>query len=169
MNNHRWSGFHFLCASLFLVVLLAPLRAQASAELNVMPLPANCQMGSGSLKIDGAFSVVLAGYKEPRLERALDRFTRQLSRQTGLVLPHGATDPAQATLVVTTDHQSKLVQEPGEDESYALEVTPGSAKIHAATPLGAMHGLQTFLQLISISAKGFIVPAVNIQDQARFV
>src|SRR5216684_1515389 len=56
----------------------------------------------------------------------------------------------------------------GEDESYALEVSPDGAKIEAATPLGAMHGLQTFLQLVEVSPNGFTAPAVTIQDKPRF-
>jgi hexosaminidase len=145
------------------------LSAQSSNELKVMPLPAKVQLGDGSLKIDGSFSVALSGYQEARLERATNRFLTNLGHQAGLVFGKGANDPAKATLVVTTDHASKPVQEPGEDESYTLDVTPTGAKIHAATPLGSLHGLQTFLQLVSISADGFAVAVVNIQDQPRFV
>jgi hexosaminidase len=71
-------------------------------------------------------------------------------------------------LVVSTDHESKPVQEIGEDEAYTLDVTTSGAKIHAASPLGAMHGLQTFLQLVAITPDGFTVPAVHIEDEPRF-
>ena len=157
------------CAVFLLALLAAPLRSQSANDLNVMPLPAKAQLGSGSLKMDGTFSIVLAGFQEPRLERARERFLVHLGHQTGLVFAHGATDPAKASLLVTTDQASKPVQEPGEDESYTLEVTASGAKIHAANPLGSMHGLQTFLQLVTINADGFAVPAISIQDQARFV
>jgi hexosaminidase len=56
----------------------------------------------------------------------------------------------------------------GEDESYSLEVKPDGATLHAANPLGVLRGLQTFLQLVSISPDGFVAPAVSIQDQPRF-
>src|SRR5271166_495433 len=143
-------------------------RAQSTSELNVMPLPAKAQQGSGALKIDGGFTLAMAGFREARLDRAGQRFLVQLNRETGIVFGRGAADPAKATLVVTTDHESKPVQEVGEDESYTLEVTATGAKLHATTPLGGLHGLQTFLQLVSISPDGFVVPAVNIQDQPRF-
>lgn len=166
-------NFRICLTTICLVALLsawpAPLSAQSAAELNVMPVPAKYQPAGGSLKIDGGFSVALTGYQEARLERARDRFLVQLGRQTGLVFSHSATDAAKATLVITTDHESKAVQEPGEDESYALDISATSAKIHAATPLGSMHGLQTFLQLVSITADGFAAPAVSIQDQPRFI
>jgi hexosaminidase len=144
--------------------------AQSPAELNVMPLPAKAQLGSGALKIDVGFTLAFTGYREARLDRAAQRFLVQLNRETGLVFAQAAAsaDAARATLVITTDHASKPVQELGEDESYTLEVTPTGAKLHAATPLGTMHGLQTFLQLVAITPDGFAAPAVSIQDQPRF-
>ena len=54
--------------------------------LNLMPLPANVQPGTGSLRVDSTFSVAFTGYTEPRLERASERFLHQLARQTGLPL-----------------------------------------------------------------------------------
>jgi hexosaminidase len=132
-------------------------------------MPSKLQIGSGSLRIDGSFTVALAGYREARLDRAGQRFLTELAHQTGLVFSHKPADARSATLTVTTDHEGKPVQDPSEDESYTLEVTSTGAKIHAASPLGSMHGLQTFLQLVSTTADGFAAPAVNIQDQPRFV
>jgi len=167
-NFRSWSIAVSLLA-LYAALNSNGLLAQGANELKVMPLPAKAQLASGSLKIDGSFSVVLSGYQEVRLERAKDRFLTTLSHQTGLVFGHASSDPTKATLVVATDHESKPVQEPGEDESYSLEVTAGGAKLHAANPLGSLHGLQTFLQLVSITADGFTVPVISIQDQPRFV
>ncbi len=144
------------------------LHAQSPAELNVMPMPAKAQPDSGALKIDGGFTFAFAGFREARLDRAGQRFLVQLNRQTGIVFGHSPVDPAKATLVVTTEHEGKPVQELGEDESYTLDVTPSGAKLQAVTPLGTLHGLQTFLQLVSIAPEGFLVPAVSIQDQPRF-
>jgi hexosaminidase len=156
-----------LMLSLFLVACMSA-RAETSPDLNVMPLPAKAQLGNGALKINADFTVAFVGFREARLDRARQRFMEQLKRETGMVFGHGATDPEKATLVVTTDHESKPVQEVGEDESYTLEVTPSGAKLHAANPLGTLRGLQTFLQMVSITSDGFAVPAVSIQDQPRF-
>src|SRR5207237_2976407 len=49
-----------------------------------------------------------------------------------------------------------------------LEVTSAGAKLTAPTPLGTLHGLQTFLQLVDVAPEGFSVPAVMIRDQPRF-
>src|SRR5271166_1589923 len=153
---------------LSLAVASMSTRAQSTSDLNVMPLPAKVQMGSGSLKIDREFSITFAGFRDARLDRAGQRFLTTLHHQTGLVLGHGPADPAKATLVVTTDRDSKPVQELGEDESYTLDVTTAGAKLHAANPLGVLRGLQTFLQLVSIAQDGFVVPAISIEDQPRY-
>jgi len=133
-----------------------------------MPMPSSVQAGSGSLAIDGNFSVALTGHSEARLDRASERFYRQLSRQTGLIFARRSAEASKATLVIHTDHANKTVQELGEDESYSLEVTSTGAKLNAATPLGTMRGLQTFLQLVDVSANGFAAPALLVTDQPRF-
>src|SRR5713101_6818999 len=137
---------------LVLCVLLYPAMTTAQQPgLNLMPLPANVQPRTGNLGVDSSFSVAFTGYTEPRLERAGERFLRQLARQTGLPLALKPAKTANATLVIQTDHASKEIQELGEDESYVLEVTTTGAKLTAPTPLGAIHGLQTFLQLVNVS------------------
>ena len=159
----RGLGILILCVSLYPVMTTAQQPA-----LNLMPLPANVQSGAGSLKVDSTFSMAFTGYNEPRLERAGERFLRQLARQTGLPLALKPSKSAKATLVIQTDHAGKEIQEVGEDESYILDVSTASARLRASTPLGAMHGLQTFLQLVDVSPDGFSVPAVTIQDRPRF-
>ena len=136
--------------------------------LNLMPLPSTVERGTGQMIIGQSFTVGLSGYQEDRLARASQRFLRNLSRETGMPLNAHAADPAKASLVVHTEHGSKAVQEPGEDESYTLEVTPSGAKLSAATPLGTMHGFQTFLQLVQTTPAGFAAPVVTIHDTPRF-
>jgi hexosaminidase len=143
-------------------------NAQSNRPLNVMPLPAKAEPAEGSLKIDASFRIAFAGYREPRLDHAGLRLERQIQRQTGLVILHASKGAGPATLEVSTDHESKAVQELGEDESYTLDVSSSGAKLHAVNPLGTLHGLQTFLQLIAITPDGFSVPAVHIEDRPRF-
>src|SRR6202166_2486201 len=137
--------------------------------LNLMPVPANVQMGSGSFKIDASFNVTPTGHSDARLEGALQRFLDRLGKQTGLLLPPwNSPTVAKLRMVVHVDHDSKPVQELGEDESYVLEVTAGGANLTAPTDLGALRGLQTFLQLVTVSPDGFVAPAVLIKDTPRF-
>jgi hexosaminidase len=161
------SAAYFLFFATFMFVSQA--YPQFSQPLNLMPQPSNVNLGVGSLAIDANFSVAFTGHSEPRLDRAADRFLAQLHRQTALLLvQQPSRDAGKATLVVRTDHSSKDVQELGEDESYTLEVTSSGAKLNAANPLGILHGLQTFLQIVAVTPDGFAVPAVTIHDQPRF-
>jgi hexosaminidase len=62
----------------------------------------------------------------------------------------------------------RAVQSAQEDESYRLTVTPLGARLDAPNPLGVLHGMQTFLQLVDLDAGGFGVPALTIDDHPRF-
>jgi hexosaminidase len=167
MAQHCWMRGTMMLVFAGLIHAL-PLNVQGQPQLNLMPAPARVEPGSGSLRVDSTFSVALQGHTEPRLDRAVQRFMQQLGRQTGFFSPPKGSPSSKATLVVHTDHASKEIQELGEDESYVLEVTPDGAKLRAPTPLGTLHGLQTFLQLVEVSRDGFAVPGVAIQDQPRF-
>src|SRR5439155_26985060 len=85
-----------------------------------------------------------------------------------LALDFGFDDSANSQLQITVAGPSKELQELGEDESYSLAVTASSAKLTAPTTLGAMRGLQTFLQLVEITSQGFAIPVIEIHDKPRF-
>jgi hexosaminidase len=137
-------------------------------EPSLMPLPSSMHSGSGQLSINQQFTLSMTGYREGRLDRAGQRFIKALTTQIGMPLHPAASDPSKATLRVNVVHASLPVQDIGDDESYKLEVTPQSATLSAATPLGALNGLQTFLQLVQLGPDGFFVPAINIEDRPRF-
>jgi hexosaminidase len=129
-------------------------------------MPASVQQGSGQLPITQAFSVSVTGTHDASLDSGVQRFLTQLSWQTGI--PFRPEAGAATTLEVQVDHGREAIQKLGEDESYDLSVTDSGAKLNAATPLGALDGLQTFLQLVAITPTGFAAPAVTIKDQPRF-
>ncbi len=149
-----------------ILVLSLFVSAQSQPQLNLMPMPASVQQGSGQLLITPSFSVAVTGTHDGSLDRGVQRFNEQLSRQTGIRFRQksGGTP----TVSVQADHPREAVQKLGEDESYELTVNDSGAKITAPTPLGALYGLQTLLQLVQIGPKGFAVPAVTIKDQPRF-
>jgi len=150
--------------SFFLLAALS--SAQSQPQLNLMPMPASVQIGTGQLPINQSFSVAVAGNRDAALDGAVQRFVTQLSRQTGI--PFRPKPGATATLQIRADHGRQAVQKLGEDESYELTVTDSGAKLTASTSLGVLRGLQTFLQLAQITPTGFAVPAVTIKDQPRF-
>jgi hexosaminidase len=142
--------------------------AAPASTLKLMPMPSMMQTATGELPVTNTFSIALKGYTEARLERSSQRFMRELAGVTGLSIGPGTTDTSKPMLVATTDHASLPIQEVSEDESYTLDVTPAGATLHAANPLGTMHGLQTFLQLVQVTPTGFAAPSVHIEDTPRF-
>jgi hexosaminidase len=160
--------FLFLFAIVFGagISMLYP-EGQAATTLPLMPMPASVTPGQGEFLIDGQFGVAFDGFTEPRLLRARERFLDTLNRETGIPFLHG-TAAETAHFQVHTGGPSKVIQELGEDESYQLTISADGVKLTAANPLGAMHGLQTFLQLVRITPRGFTVPAATIDDKPRF-
>src|SRR5258708_7558023 len=151
----------------FSLLLLTPfVSAQTQRQLNLMPMPASVQTGTGQLPITQSLSVAVSGAHDASLDEEVQRFQTQLSRQTGI--PFRPKAGAAPTLQIHADHGRQTVQKLGEDESYELTVTESSAKLTAPTSLGVLRGLQTFLQLVQITRVGFAAPAVTIKDQPRF-
>jgi hexosaminidase len=140
--------------------------AQSQPQLNLMPMPAAVQPGTGQLPINQSFSVTVTGTHDASLDSEVQRFVAQLSRQTGI--PFRPKAGAAPTLQIHADHGRQAVQKLGEDESYELTVADSGAKLTAPTTLGVLRGLQTFLQLVEITPTGFAAPAVTIKDQPRF-
>jgi hexosaminidase len=126
------------------------------------------RLGTGVLPIDGSFSVELEGYREPRIDRAAQRFLRDLSHVTGIPISNQVSNHAKATLLVRAEHASKPIQDVNEDEGYTLDVSASGAKLTAPNALGVIHGLQTFLQLVEVTPGGFVASAVHIEDSPRF-
>ncbi len=161
--SFMWSAL--LGFSIFILPINS--RAQEPGPLQVMPLPSHVVQSEGEFLIDGQFGIALKGYSEPRLERARQRFLDTLSRETGIPLWREAAVNS-PHFTVQTNGPSAAIQELGEDESYRLVISTTDVQLTAPNPLGVMHGLQTFLQLVRITPKGFSVPVVSIEDAPRF-
>jgi hexosaminidase len=149
------------------LLLTQALTAQAAQQLNVMPLPASVQLESGQLQINQSFSVSISGHRDTMVDRGVQRFVAQLSRQTGMLLLT-RSEKISPTLSIKVEHGSDDIEKLGEDESYQLRVTTSGATLSAPNALGVLHGLQTFLQLVNTGPGGFFVPVVNIDDRPRF-
>jgi hexosaminidase len=151
--------------------------AQGPQKLRLMPEPASVTQGSGQFVVDQSFAVELKGFTDQRLIKARQRFLDTLQRETGIpfwkagMTGNAATveaGVAGAKFVVETAGRDKEIVEVGEDESYHLEVKPDGVKLTAANPLGAMHGFETFVQLVQATPEGFAAPEVTIDDKPRF-
>jgi len=150
------------------ILWVAVAAAQQPPQLNLMPMPAVVQSGTGRLHVQPSFSVAVEGAKDATLQRGVQRFIAELSLETGMPLKNKAPESANPSLVIHAEHGSEAVSRLGEDESYELAVTESGAKLTAPNSLGILHGLQTFLQLVGPGPDGFALPAVTIKDWPRF-
>ena len=157
---------------LLLAALAGPVYCQA--ELPLMPLPVKVTPNPGApgLTIQNDFTAAIqgAGAADARVRAGVLRALARLSAQSGIPIaeklsPEGAT-PGLLVVVERADHAAP--QQLGDDESYHLSVIEGHARIDAPAPLGALRGLETFLQLVQLGKSGFTLPAVDIQDAPRF-
>ena len=131
------------------------------------PQPASLTVGSGNLVLTSAPTVETPDFHDDRLQRAIDRAILRIEFVAGL--PHGRTKAQPETkLIVRVASQDESVQSIDENESYSLRVTPAAIEIDAPTDVGAMHGLETLLQLLQPEGDGYVLPAVFIQDSPRF-
>ncbi|NOH21644.1 beta-N-acetylhexosaminidase [Vibrio europaeus] len=153
--------------------LMAGQTAMAMApntDLNLMPYPQEVELGKGQIALDKDFSIYVKGYDSERVQFNVKRTMERLYRQTGLPMLHWqAESEKDATLVIDISKAPKSqVQGIESDESYQLDAKNGQIVIRSERPYGALHGLETFLQLVTTDAKGYHVPEVSIEDEPRF-
>ena len=137
-----------------------------SERLNLMPVPASVKVQPGRLRVTGTFNVGTKGFVDERLRKGISRMITRLAGRTVLSLPFDlATDESAAGLVVQCERAGDTIPSINENESYRLEINDKQARLTAPTVVGALRGMETFLQLLNSNRDGYYFPAVSIQDQ----
>jgi hexosaminidase len=149
-------------------LLLALLAGDAAGQVSsLLPAPRSIQTSEGRLVLDSGSTVTIAGFRNDRLVNAVMRFEQRVEQRIGTSIAATGTGDG-GTIVIEARGAGQRVQSPLENESYAIEVGTGRAKVSAATVVGAMRGMETLLQLISSDAQTFYLPAVRVEDAPRF-
>ncbi|CAD0007326.1 beta-N-acetylhexosaminidase [Flavobacterium chungangense] len=156
-----------------LVLLLAGLTSSAQIkkeQLNLMPWPQNVVLNDGSFALIKSFKVNITGNPNPRIFGGVTRFLRRLDGRTGLFFSQDfvkkLNEVPTAELQINCAKSGKIGLY--EDESYHLDIKQNKITIEATTDLGALHGLETLLQLLQNNNKSFYFPNVQISDFPRF-
>ena len=143
--------------------------ALQTARRNLMPVPASVNWKDGRLSVTKSFAVAVKGQIDERLKSYIFRAMRRMEGRTVLEFSRDlSNEAANARLLIETQSTGNAIPKLGDDESYNLEITENQAKINAPTTVGAMRGLETFLQLLESDKDGFYFPAVLISDKPRF-
>jgi len=134
-----------------------------------MPVPSSVVWNDQRLPVTKNFKVLVRGQTDARLRDYVSRAVRRLEGRTVLEMPRDfATSESDASLIVETRSTGNPIPKLGDDESYELTISSNQAKLTAPTTVGAMRGLETFLQLLEGDRNGFYFPGVTISDRPRF-
>nr|WP_294923888.1 family 20 glycosylhydrolase [uncultured Flavobacterium sp.] len=156
-----------------LVLLLAGLTSNAQIQkeqLNLMPWPQNVVLNEGNFALTKNFKVNITGNPNPRIFGGATRFLRRLDGRTGLFFAQDfitkLNEVPTAELQINCTKSGKIGLY--EDESYHLDIKQNKITIDATTDLGALHGLETLLQMLQNNSESFYFPNSQISDFPRF-
>jgi hexosaminidase len=157
----------------FFILLLSSILANAQVKtdaLNLMPWPQNINLTDGSFALNKNFKVNITGNPNPRIFARTTQFLRRLDGRTGLFFNQGfvakINEFPTAQLQINCTQSGKIGI--NEDESYQLEIKSDKITIHANSDLGAIHGLETLLQLLQNNSISYYFPTATISDFPRF-
>jgi hexosaminidase len=150
--------------------VMGPSRSQAPDPLTLMPWPQDLKAETGFQAIRTDFTLAIQGAgANSRLESASTRFLRYLTDKTGTFLEVGYPLIGQvknATLIIEIQEEAVLGLD--NDESYELEIFSNGISLRAQTDIGALRGLSTLKQLISVQNGAYGFPQLVIKDAPRF-
>ncbi len=157
-----------LAAAFASSMLASPPLADAAELPALMPLPSSVQPGPGDFPLTPSFTVAYTSPPDARLTAAVARDLARLQYSSGVPLARAAVAPSGAGLAITVTGPDATVQSVDEDESYQLAVTPQGITLKSPSVVGAMHGLETLLQLATYRDGKAVVAGAMIDDQPRF-
>jgi len=153
------------------IMLILNCCGQVNNTFNLMPVPAGLKANTNRVRITNQFRLSIIGPADSRIYADASRFVRRLSNKTGIFLDKQGyiirkDTNISAQLLVRVERPGRLRL--GEDESYSIETGASQVVVTATTDLGAIHALETLLQLVSTDADGYYFPGVLIHDTPRF-
>lgn len=148
--------------------LLLPTHCLHAQLDQLMPVPAEVKEAKGKFRLTDKFELSIREKAPTRVDDGARRFLQRLDGRTALNIPDHANKLAFPVtgVNVVVNREGKLQLH--ENEGYVLTVTPSRIMLEAETDLGALHGLETLLQLLGKDGEGFFFPACKITDAPRF-
>jgi len=156
-----------------LILLLTGFMSTAQIkkeQLDVMPWPQNLNLTNDTFTLNKNFKVNIMGNPNSRIFVGATNFLRRLDGRTGLFFEQGFltknNEAPSAQLQINCVRNGKIGLY--EDESYQLDILANKITINATTDLGALHALETLLQLLQNNSNSYYFPTVNVSDFPRF-
>jgi hexosaminidase len=135
-----------------------------------MPVPRVLQPTKERFRITKSFTIGVTGNAGERVFKEATRALRRLDNRMGFFFSQGMITAKDnlltADLLIEVKRPAAIKLH--EDESYQLLSGSKQVKILANTDLGAIRGLETLQQLVSVDNDGYYFPGVEIIDSPRF-
>ena len=146
--------------------------AQVNSARNLMPVPLQLIAEPGRFPINQNFRLSITGNCDKRIYAEASRFIRRMGEKTGFFYDRqGYVVPADIDknepLIININRPARL--KAGEFEGYSIDISSKQVRVFAETDLGAIHALETLMQLVSTDTSGYYFPCVHIKDEPRFV
>ncbi len=158
-----------LLSTFIAIVVSISIFAQDRTQ-DLMPVPKSIKSSGASFYISKNFSIGVIGNPGERVYKEATRALRRLDNRMGFFFGQGIISSADSSrtnsLLIEVNHPAELKLY--EDESYTLFSDAQQVRIIANTDLGAIRGLETLQQLLSVDDVGYYFPGVEISDAPRF-
>jgi hexosaminidase len=155
------------------ILLISSILANAQVktdQLNLMPWPQSINLTDGAFALTKGFKVNITGNPNPRIFIGATQFLRRLDGRTGMFFNQGfitrLNEVPNAELQINCMQNGKIGLH--EDESYRLEISSGKITINTNSDLGALHALETLLQMLQNNSTSYYFPIAVIEDFPRF-
>ena len=156
--------------SLISALLLSFQLFSQDRTFDLMPVPRDLKPTQERFRIRKSFSIGIIGEPGDRVYKEATRALRRLDNRMGFFFKQGiitSKDSLETSdLLIDVERPAELNLY--EDESYVLNSDSEQIIIVAKTDLGAIRGLETLQQLLSVDEKGYYFPGVEINDEPRF-
>lgn len=144
---------------------------QVNSMNHLMPVPLKVEANADRFAIDNNFRVSVTGNPDKRIYAEASRFIRRLGERTGIFYDRQGFVTAKdnnirSPLLLKIKRQAHLILE--EKEGYAISIKEKQVIVESETDLGAVHALETLMQLVSTDDKGYYFPGISISDEPRF-
>lgn len=130
-------------------------------ELSIMPLPAKLKLTGGRFEIGPGFGVSVQGESSEKLNLAIDRFESKVAQKTDIKF---VEDSQSSPVTIINKSIGAPIPVGAEDESYQLTATASGVELRSNSDYGAIHGLETLIQLVD----GPTIPSFELEDHPRF-
>jgi hexosaminidase len=156
--------------TLLIIMLTFAINAEEKMKNNLMPVPSSLEWKDGQFRLDSTFTLIVNGNTDKRIYPAATRMLRRLSGRTGLFFTQDVitsqTKAENPSITISISSPAKV--DINMDEKYDLTISGNKIILNAASDIGALRGMETFLQLLSVDSKGYFFPNVTIKDEPRF-